>query len=364
MSWGELAILDSRALTKIQSAILVAIIVLAAVSGSLAYMFWVAPAQPAETIRIGVCADLDNVYRKATWQGAVLAAEQVNAEGGVLGRNLTIVSEDDDSETIGDIAIASNALTRLITVDKADYVVSPQSINVRVYQDICSEHKKIYFSVGSSLDADTQRVLDNYVKYKYFFRIYAGNSTSATASAAYSLQTLKNYTGFNKVALLVEDLLFFSQLAPGVKNLLPDYGFDVVYYNTFLPGTTDLSSYFSAIEASGAEILMPMVISQSCFSLVKEWYDRQSPLVMWGIIGQAQMIEFWELTDGKCESISFFGSLVASGYPFTNKTMPTHEAYLERWGDIPDAVTVAAYDTVRLSFLALLNGLTQQRLKL
>ena len=136
--------LDSIALTKIQSAVLIAVIAVAAVAGSFAYMFWVGPAQSTETIRIGVCADLDNAFGKANWRGAVLAAEQINAQGGVLGKNLTVIGEDDDSESSMDIAVGINALTKLITVDKADYIISQGGANLLAYQDVCSEHKKIF----------------------------------------------------------------------------------------------------------------------------------------------------------------------------------------------------------------------------
>ena len=290
--------MDSKALSKIQSVALIAIIVVAAVAGSATYFLWSGPAQPAETIRIGVCADLDNVYGKQVWRGAVLAAEQINAQGGVLGRNLTIIGEDDDSNTPPvDIAVATNALTKLITFDKADYVISPQGQSTLTYQDICAEHKRIYFSLGAINDNDTQRVLDNYDRYKYFFRVYPTNMTSAIDSQSDSLRTLRNYTGFTKVALLAED--FTSQMAEGVKKLLLDYGFDVVYYQTFPPMTADFTSYFAAIEASGAQILSPLVLSPSCYPLVKEYSERQSPFVMWGVIGLAQKSDFWELTDGK-----------------------------------------------------------------
>ena len=338
--------MDSEALTKLQSVALIAIIVVAAVGGSAAYFLWSGSAQSAEAIRIGVCGDIDMPYGKSAWRGSVLAAEQVNAEGGVLGRNLTIVAEDDDSETPpGDIAVATNALTKLITVDKADYVLSSAGY-VQVYQDICAEHQKIFFSIGSLSDNDTQRVLDNYDKYKYFFRP-GPNASSGIDGQCDSLLTLRNYTGFTKVALLVEDITFFSQLAAGMKNLLPDYGFEVVYYNTFPPGTTDFTSYFAAIEASGAQILNPFVITQSCFSLVKEYSERQSPFLLWGVILLAQDSGFWELTDGKCEYVSFVGYPITAGYPLTNKTLSTREAYMQRWGIIPDMTATGLYDVVR-----------------
>ena len=343
---GRLSILGYEAVTKIQSVALIAIVIVAVVGGGAAYTLWSASQPQLEDIRIGVCGDLDNFYGKAARQGAVLAAEQVNAQGGILGRNITIVAEDDDSESPpGDIAVATNALTKLITVDKADYILSPAGY-VPVYQDICSQHKKIYFSTGSMSDSDTQRVLDNYDKYKYYFRLGC-NASSGISGMCDSLRTVGNYTGFNKVAMLIEDITLWSQVAAGMKNLLPDYGFEVVYYNMFPPGTTDFTSYYAAIENSGAQLLCPLVVLPSCYSLVKEYADRESPFVMWGGIVLAQESRFWELTDGKCESVSFVGYPITAGYPLTNKTLPTREAYMQRWGEIPEMTATNVYDLVR-----------------
>ena len=330
----------------VQSVFLLMIIIVAAVGGGFAYVLLNEKPGATESIRIGVCGDLDNIYGKTTWQGAVLAAEQVNAGGGILGRNITIVVEDDDSETAPrDIAVATNALTKLITVDKADYIISSAGY-VQVYQDICSQQHKIFFGTGSLSDDDTQRVLDNYDKYKYFFRP-GPNASSAIDGQSDSLLTLRNYTGFTKVALLVEDVPLFTQMAEGLKNLLPEYGFDIVYNSKFPPGTSDFTSYFAAVEASGAQILSPLVVSQSCYSLVKEYGDRESPFVMWGFVGLAAENDFWELTNRKCEYITFDGLPIVAGYPLTNKTLLTREAYMQRWGEIPTGVATYSYDVVR-----------------
>jgi len=337
---------DSEALTKVQSAILIAIIAVAAVGGSATYYLFVGNTSAKESIKIGVCSDLDMNYGKAVYQGVLLAAEQINSQGGILGRNLTVVAEDDDSETPpGDIAVATAALTKLLTVDKADYVISAAGY-VQVYQDICSQHQKIFFSTGSLSDNDSQRVLDNYDKYKYFFRPQT-NASAAIAGGIGGLLVLKNYTGFNKVAFLTEDLSFYSQWAEGLKVLLPKFGFEVVYSRLFPPGTKDFTSYLSAIEASGAQILDSAVLSESGFSLVEEYAERQSPFVMWGHIGLAAGSNFWALTGGKCDSISTVGYPVTAGYALTNKTLATRDAYMQRWGEVPNMVATNFYDIVR-----------------
>ena len=341
--------MDSRALTKIQSVALIAIIVVAAVGGGAGYVLWSASQPPREDIRIGICADIDMAGGKLTWRGAVLAAEQVNAEGGILGRNITIVAEDDDSSTQPyDVAVATNALTKLITIDRADFIIAAGGLSTIImpYQDICSEHKKILFTVGTALDNYTQRVLENYDKYKYYFRSFQTNSTTVSAGMLGDVIIVGNYTGFTKVALLFQDGPAARSAALGLSGALPYYGFQIVYNAFFALGTTDFTSYFAAIEAAGAQIVVPyMTLGQSDASFVKEWHDRQSPTVIWGVLGMATENRFWELTEGKCEYVSFAGLPVTAGYPLTNKTVPTREAYIHRWGEVP--ASPGAYDTVR-----------------
>ena len=136
--------LDSKALTKVQSIILIAIIGFAVIGGIAAYIIIPDQEESSETIKIGVCADLDN-YSREIWQGVVLAVEQINAEGGVLGRYFEVVQQDDDSYTPPfDSTIATNAMTKLITIDKADFLIVNNILpSSTIYQDIAAEHKKI-----------------------------------------------------------------------------------------------------------------------------------------------------------------------------------------------------------------------------
>ncbi|MCJ7613546.1 ABC transporter substrate-binding protein, partial [Candidatus Bathyarchaeota archaeon] len=315
--------------------------------GGFTYFFWGGSEGSGEVIKIGILGDLDNVGGKAAWQGAVLAAEQVNAEGGVLGRQIEIVAEDDDSEaSSGDVTFAINALTKLITLDKVDFLFSSNRVFPIVYQDICADHNVIFFSMGLE-DEMAQRVADDYDRYKGFFRATTGNSSSAVGGLVDGFNTLRDYTGFNKVAYLTIDVPTTKNLASGVVDSLVEQGFDIVYENLFPPTTFDFSSYFAAIEASGAEILAPIVAGSACVPFVKEYYDRQSPFVIWGNVMLASDSDFWDLTEGKCESVSFVGFPVVSGYPLTSKVVPMRDAYTDRWGEVPSGGAASTYDLVR-----------------
>lgn len=340
--------MNPKALTKIQSVALIAIIIVAAVGG-VVYIFWSGGEPSGAEIRIGVCGDLDNIFGKSAWEGAVLAAEQVNAEGGVLGRNFTIVAEDDDSETPPyDITVATNALTKLITVDNATFIVSSGAGQTTIpQQDVALNNKKIIFGVRAALDELTQRVIDDYDRCKYYFRIWSPNATSASDGFIDAVLTLKNYTGFTKVAILIVDNPALKLIASAMNETLPTLGCDIVYSGVIPITTTDFTSIFATIEASEAEMLVPILPGQAGLPFVNEYYNRQSPVVIWGNIALVQESDFWELTDGKCEYVSFVGLPTISGYPLTNQTVPARDAYLKRWNKVPNAAASATYDLVR-----------------
>jgi len=332
-------LLNSTALTKIQAIFLVSIIVIA-FSGCIIYIL-INQDQSSETIKIGVCCDIQNSGDKAFYQGAVLAAEQINSQGGALGRNFEIIVEDDDSSQL-DAVVASKAFTKLITIHNVDFVLSPSSFTATTYQEIASQHKIIL--MGSGSDEASQRVLDDYENFKYYFRM-GTNTTINTASTINSFVDCREYTGFNKVGFLYE--LILTKWVSMIINQLTEKGFEIVY-NTAIPSdTVDYSSFFARAEAAGVEILYPYIAGTAGIPFVKEYYDRQAPMVMWGMITMASQSDFWEATGGKCEYTTNNGFPIVAGYPFTSYTVPTREAYIERWNEQAKSSSGYGYDVVR-----------------
>ena len=337
--------LDSKALTKIESIILIAIIAVAAV-GVAAIVLSDGPSQSSDTIKIGVLADLDGLVGKPQWQAAILAVEEINAEDGILGRQVELISEDHDGG--GDPVILTNALTKLITQDKVDFIVgvAPGSAGLLV-QDIIAEHKKIFLAQGSAYDEVQQRVLDDYENYKYFFSL-GFNATSGKLGITDSMLHIRELTGFNKIGYLAEDLGWNKATVEALDNFLPENGFDLVYKGKFPLGTVDFSSYFAAAEATGVEVMIPMIVMDGGIPFVKEYYDRQSPMVVFG--GLDILVsgpDGWEWTDGKCNHMSFSEYPTTTGYPFTTKTLQTRDAYMSRWGEAIKIGAAVVYDGIR-----------------
>jgi branched-chain amino acid transport system substrate-binding protein len=341
-------VLDSSAITKIHSVILVVIIVIAAVAGSLAYII-LSGQEQGETIKIGVLADLDAFDGKNIWQGAVLAAEQLNAEGGILGKQVEVVGEDTDISSGADPIQIKSVLTRLLTYHKVDFIVGQAADQGFMAQEVIAEHKTIFFEVATTEDSYTQRVVDDYDAYKYFFRV-AFNATSIFQGITDALLLLREQTGFNKVGYIGEDLSWAKGIMQGLDYVLPElYGFDLVYKGAFPLGTFDFSSYFATAETAGVEIMVPLIALDGAIPFVKEYGDRQSPMVIYGgWLGSGLTDpEGWEITGGKCKYISVSSFPVVAGYPTTSKTIPDREAYINRWVESPTNFAANAYDVLR-----------------
>ncbi|KON29670.1 hypothetical protein AC477_05650 [miscellaneous Crenarchaeota group-1 archaeon SG8-32-1] len=342
---------DTLGLSRLYSIIIITIVVVAAVSGGAAYVLLSNQKESSETIKIGILADLDAPFGSTIWKSVVLAAEQLNKEGGIIGKQVEVVGEDSDDETASNVLTINSALTRLLTYHNVDYVLGPASTAETGFmvQDTIAEHKKILISYNAVIEDLNQRVTDDYDTYKYFFKYYPGNNTQIFTALIDELLHARDIMGFNKIGYLAGDSSYWKGITAGLDNLLPDvYGFDLVYRGTFPLETLDFSSYFAAAEAAGVEILVPFIGLDNGIALVKEYNERQSPMVVYGgMLSAAGVLESWERTDNKCEYISALMLPMTVGYPLTNKTLPFRDSYIDRWGETPNHVGAAAYDIIR-----------------
>src|SRR4030042_5164921 len=83
------------------------------------------PANAADVIKIGVIGPMNFVQRKGHWNGATLAAEEINAQGGIQvgNKKMKIELVKADSNEFINLTDATNAMERLMTQSKVDFVV-------------------------------------------------------------------------------------------------------------------------------------------------------------------------------------------------------------------------------------------------
>src|SRR5690606_22395177 len=119
-------------------------------------------------IRIGVPTAVQLQVGRDTQDAVQMAIDEVNANGGVLGRKLEMVVADETEKPEAGI----NAIKKLTAEDKVDVLIGGFTSGVTLAQlPHISRAKTIYLGVGAASPAITQRVAKNYDNYKYIFRV-------------------------------------------------------------------------------------------------------------------------------------------------------------------------------------------------
>ena len=165
-------------------------------------------AQAAETVKIGLMAPLTGSWA-SEGQGmkniVELLAEQQNAKGGILGKQIEVVTEDDG----GDPRTASLAAQRLTTRGVVAVVGTYGSSVTEASQTIYDEAKIPQVANGSTAIRLTEKGL------KLFFRTAPRDDEQGRMAA----QTIGKL-GFKKVAILHDSTSYAKGLADEANALL------------------------------------------------------------------------------------------------------------------------------------------------
>ncbi len=97
-----------------------------------------------QEIKIGVIGPMKFVQGIGHWNGALMAADEINAKGGVKvgDKMMKIKLIQADSNEFLNVTDATNAMERLITSDKVDFVVGGfRTEAVLAMQDIAMDKK-------------------------------------------------------------------------------------------------------------------------------------------------------------------------------------------------------------------------------
>src|SRR5574341_523509 len=116
-------------------------------------------------IKIGVLGPFKLTPGRDIQEAATLAVEEINAAGGPLGRKLQLIF----AETEQNPEKGKTAAERLLFVDKVDAIIGEhRSEGSLAVQPIIVENRKIFLSTGTGSPLLSDRVLQDYGKYKYW----------------------------------------------------------------------------------------------------------------------------------------------------------------------------------------------------
>jgi branched-chain amino acid transport system substrate-binding protein len=316
-----------------------------------------APKAPAvQPIVIGAPCNLGQIS-KNLYNGALLAAEEINAKGGVtvggMNRPLKIVTADtrdlEPGIPIQDVVLAYKDL---ISKEKPVALVGGpiRSEAVAAVMENIAADKVIHIFCGSVSSLFMNTYKQDPAKYKYLFK-NSPTEIDLVGVLLGAMAAVKSEFGFNSVFFFVEDVDFARRAQPQIAALLKGQGWDVTPGSVNTPlGLTDYSSALLKFKDSGAKVGF-YIYSSEAAPLAKQLQAMQLPVMMVGVCDPLGGPGAWEATQGAVKGwvnyICGAGNMAVSKMP---KTVEFVNSYTKKFKEPPQIVLGCSqsYDGVYL----------------
>ena len=294
----------------------------------------------AADIKIGVAEALSGPagqYGQSIKNGFVLAADEINAAGGINGNKLNLLFEDE----AGKKEQAIDVFKKLIFQDKVLMLFGPTLSNSAQAADPIAQGAKIVV-FGTSNTADGITSIGDYV-----FR----NSVTEADVLPETLRVAIKHAGIKKVAVMYgNDDVFTKSGYDNFKKALEKLNIPVTTTETFAKGDVDFKAQLTKIKGSGADaIVLSALIAEGAPIMVQA---RQLG-IDWPVIGGNGMnsVKVFDLAKGASDNL-WVGSPWALGNE-TKENMAFIDAYKKKFGAAPDQFAAQAFDAMHIAAQAI-----------
>jgi branched-chain amino acid transport system substrate-binding protein len=221
-----------------------------------------APAEAQQPpIKIGFSMSLTGPLG-AGGKSALIAMEiwrdDVNAKGGLLGRQVEFVYNDDQTNPARVPAI----YTKLIEVDNVDLVVSSYGTNVIAPAMPIVMRKQMVFPALLGL------AVNDAFNYDRYFQIMPAGPVPKEDWSRGFIQLAKE-KGLKSIALAAADAEFAQNAVTGARKLAQEAGFQIVYDKSYPPPTTDFAPIVRAIQATNPDVVFVASYPPDSVGMVK-----------------------------------------------------------------------------------------------
>jgi branched-chain amino acid transport system substrate-binding protein len=223
---------------------------------------WSAAAQ-ARPIKIGGIGSLTgvvSVWGQALREGAELAVEEINADGGILGRKVDLVLEDDESK----VDVGTRKARKLALEDQVDMMfgINHSGVLLSVAGLLPTLKKVLIASCATSTEATTQRFNE------YLFRVHTNADQEGASGALYAVKLphrrwsviAPNYAyGFETWGAFISNL---KRLNPDIEIM------NVQAWPAF--GAPDYSSHITRLLAARPDAVLSAMWGGDAVNLVRQ----------------------------------------------------------------------------------------------
>jgi len=185
----------------------------------------------------GIGADIG----KALQEGTEVALEEINSQGGINGRKLEIIYEDDPDLNPQN---AVSAAQKLIVIDKVSVVLDMPYTGLASIQNIAEKNQVPVVDVIDSSDQ-----IASFGDWIFSTGIYADGVGAEVAKFA------KDKLAILKAAILMGKDEYLMAVAGGFEKTFISLGGEIVNKEEYIVGDSDFRTQLSKIKSSGAEAI-------------------------------------------------------------------------------------------------------------
>jgi len=293
------------------------------------------------TIKIAILAPLSGpvpTFGVSTRDGALLAIEEANAKGGVLGKQLEAVVAD--SQCTPDPAV--NAANKVIEQDKVHYIVGEVCSSASIPISEIAEKSSVVMISPTSTNPTVTLNADGSTK-KFVFRACFIDPFQGTVMAKFALSK-----GF-KTAFIMFDQGndYVRGLAEFFEKAFVEAGGTVVGKESYTKTDTDFSAILTKVAESNAEVLFVPDYYNIINLVGAQAKEKGVTAVMMGGDG-------WDSADLDVNAAD--GGFYSNHYD-PGDTRPIVQSwianYQKKYSSVPDALATLGYDATSLMIAAI-----------
>lgn len=289
-------------------------------------------------IKIGVVYELTGntaSFGNSANNGAKLAFKEINAKGGVLGKQIKTVEADNKGEP----SESANAMTKVISQDKVVAVTGFTTSSNGIAASTVAEDNKIPFVAAATTNPKvTINENDGKVK-NYTFRVCFIDPFQGTVGANFVLSTLQA----KKAVVMIDNSSDYSKgLLQYFKAAFNKGGGQILAEEAYLQKDQDFKTILTKIKAFNPEVIYLPGYYEEVGKIIKQ--ARELGIMVPFVGGDG-----WDSP----KLVEIGGAAALNKTYFTNhysvddkseKSKAFVEAYRKEYGQVPDAMAVLGYD--------------------
>ena len=293
-----------------------------------------------DKVRIGVFMSTTGTtanFGISSVNGIKMAADEINAAGGINGKQVELLVQDDRS----DASEAATIVTKFVTQDQVNAVIGEVASSRSIAAAPIAQNAKIPMLTPSSTNPEVTKKGD------FIFRSCFIDPYQGAAIAQFAAKTL----GAKNAAIMVDRKNDYSTgLEKVISEVFTKFGGKIVATQSYQEGDQDFNAQLTSLKGSNPEVIFVPGYYNDVGLIAKQARDKGITVPLIGGDG-------WD-----SEQLYKIGGTALNGSYFTNHYSPFDTApnvvkfvndYKKRYNSTPDALAATAYDAANIMFDAI-----------